>query len=151
MATSATDDGLWEVVRSRRRGILATVGPAGYPHLTNVHYLAEPEDRTVVLTTTTNRVKGQNVLRDPHVALHVSGDDWWNFAVAEGRATAGVAERPGDGAIDQLHRIFSEFRGPQPRPAFDEQMIATGRMIVRIDVERVYGLIVPAAAGEGAA
>jgi PPOX class probable F420-dependent enzyme len=146
----STNETLWELVCSRRSGILATIGATGFPHLTNVNYLVDAEPRVVLLTTTATRVKGKNLLRDPHVALHVAGDDQFNFAVVEGLAAAAIAEEVGDPATDGLHQIFSAFRGPQERPASAEQMIAERRMVVNVAVERVYGLVVPAAR-EGAA
>jgi len=141
MPTAPSQDALWSIVRSRRQAILATVAPSGMPHLTNVNYLADPDERLVRITTTTTRAKGQNLLRDPRAALHVQGDDWFTFAVAEGSVTCGVAEAPGDAAIDELHEIFTAFRGPQARPEFDEKMIAANRMVARLAVDRLYGLI----------
>ena len=84
MSDPALEDALWEVVRRNRAGVLATVGPDGWPHLTNVNYLAETEERLVLLTTTTTRVKGRNLLRDPRAAVHVQEDDWFAYAVAAG-------------------------------------------------------------------
>jgi PPOX class probable F420-dependent enzyme len=141
MPKSPSQDALWAVVRGQRRAILATVAPDGMPHLTNVHYLADPRERLVRITTTTTRVKGRNLLRDPRAVLHVQGDDWFTYAVAEGSVSYGVAKAPGDAAIDELHEIFTAFRGSQDRPAFDERMIAAHRMIVRLSVDRLYGLI----------
>jgi hypothetical protein len=51
MASSATEDALWEVVRSRRQGLLATIGAEGFPHLTNVDDLVDDDGRAVLLTT----------------------------------------------------------------------------------------------------
>jgi PPOX class probable F420-dependent enzyme len=143
MPKSPSQDALWAVVRGQRRAILATVAPDGMPHLTNVHYLADPRERLVRITTTTTRVKGRNLLRDARAVLHVQGDDWFTYAVAEGPVICGVAEARGDAAIDELHEIFTAFRGPQERPNFDERMIAAHRMIVRLSVDRLYGLIPP--------
>jgi PPOX class probable F420-dependent enzyme len=140
MPRPPSQDALWAVVRERRQAILGTVSPSGLPHLTNVHYLADSRERLVRITTTTTRAKGRNLLRDPRAVLHVQGDDWFTFAVAEGSVTCGVAEAPGDAAIDELLEIFTAFRGPQARPAFDGQMIAAHRMIVRLSVDRLYGL-----------
>jgi len=140
MSDPAVEDALWEVVRRNRGGVLATVGPDGMPHLSNVNYLAETEERLVLLTTITTRVKGRNLLRDPRAAVHVQEDDWFAYAVAQGTATIAVAEEPGDPATDGLHEIFTAFRGAQHRPEFDVEMIAAGRMIVRLSVDRLYGL-----------
>lgn len=141
MPRPPSQDALWAIVRERRQAILATVAPDGMPHLTNVNYLAHPTERLVRVTTTTARAKGKNLLRDPRAVLHVQGDDWFTFAVAEGSVTCGVAEARGDAAIDELHEIFTAFRGPQERPAFDDKMIKARRMIARLSVDRLYGLV----------
>jgi PPOX class probable F420-dependent enzyme len=139
---TTTQESLWEFVGGRRRGVLATVGADGMPHLTNVHYLVDESRRTIWVTTTTDRVKGRNLLRDPRAALHVQDEgNWFAFAVAEGPVAIGVAEQVGDQATDDLHRIFTAFRGPQERPAFDEQMIRKHRMIFGLTVDRLYGLL----------
>jgi PPOX class probable F420-dependent enzyme len=137
-----TQDALWQVVRRHRRGIFATVGREGLPHLTNVHYLADEDRRALRITTTTTRMKGRNLLRDPRASLHVQdGDDWFAYAVAEGPVTVGVAEEPGDAPVDDLYELFTTFRGPQKRPEFDEKMITTKRLIARLSVDRLYGLV----------
>ena len=141
MPKAPTQDALWGIVHSRRQAILATVAPSGMPHLTNVNYVADEHERLVRITTTTTRAKGQNLLRDPRAALHVQGDDWFTFAVAEGSVTCGLAETPGDAVTDELHELVTAFRGPQARPEFDEKMIVANRMIVRLAVDRLYGLI----------
>jgi PPOX class probable F420-dependent enzyme len=138
---ASLDGSLWEVVRGHSRGILATVAPTGHPHLTNMHYLAAPEARMISMTTTSDRVKGRNLLRDPRASLHVQGDDWFTFAVAEGTVTIAVAERVGDAAIDELHELITALRGPADRPAFDEEMLTDRRMVVRLAVHRLYGQI----------
>ena len=76
-------------------GSLPPVGPDGMPHLTNVNYLADTEERLVLVTTTTTTVKGRNLLRYPRAAVHVQEDDWFASAVAQGTATIAVAEEPG--------------------------------------------------------
>ena len=136
-----TNEALWDTVWSRRRGILATVNPNGMPHLTNVHYLPGDEERTILLTTTADRVKSRNLRRDPRAALHVQHEDWFAYSVAEGRVSVAAAEAPGDAATDDLYVIFSAFRGPQQRPAFDAQMIRAKRIIARLHVEGIYGLV----------
>jgi hypothetical protein len=95
------------------------------------------------MTTTTDRAKGRNLRRDARAALHVQGDDWVTFAVAEGAVTFAVAERVGDAAINELHGLITALRGPADQPAFDDEMLTNHRMIVRLPVERLYGQIPP--------
>lgn len=143
-------DALWEIVRASTRGILATIGPDGMPHLTNVHYLADRSERLVRFTTTTTRVKGRNLLRDPRATLHVQGADWFSFAAVAGPVTVAVAREPGDAAIGELFDLITALRGPAERPAFDEEMLRDHRMVARLSVERTYGLVPRPPSGRGA-
>ena len=134
-------DELWKVVAGRREGILATIGGNGMPQLSNVYYVADPDGRTIRISTTTGRVKGRNLLREPRAVLHVPGDDFFNFAVAEGQVTTAIATAPGDAAIDELHEVHSLLDAAEERPAFDHKMIKHGRMVARLSVTNLYGQI----------
>lgn len=146
---SHDQDALWETVQGSTRGVLATVSSEGTPHLSNVHYLTDPRAPIVRLTTTTTRVKGRNLLRDPRAVLHVQGHHWFNFAVVEGTATVGIAREPGDDVTGELYDLITTLRGPADRADIDAEMIRNDRMIVRLDVKRVYGQIVSAAHTRG--
>jgi PPOX class probable F420-dependent enzyme len=87
----ASEDDLWRLVAAGRQGVLAT----GRPQLSNVLYLADAARRVLRISTTARRVKARNLARDPRAALHVSGGDFWQYAVAEGTATlSAVASVP---------------------------------------------------------
>ena len=136
-------DELWQLVTSNQQGVLATIKADGAPQLSNVLYVADPATRTVRVSTTADRAKGRNLARDPRAALHVSGEDFWNYAVAEGPVTlSAVAEVPGDDAIEELLEVHSHFYGEIDRAAFDEEMIAHQRLVVRLQVTRLYGVMV---------
>jgi PPOX class probable F420-dependent enzyme len=138
-------DSLWKIVSESRHGVLATLGPDGLPHLSNVYYV--PEDkresgpRLIRISTTTSRIKGRNLLRDKRAVLHVAGPDFFNFAVVEGDVSLTPATEPGEAAIDELHAVDTVFNGEAERPAFDHRMIRERRMIVRIEVTNLYGLV----------
>ncbi|WP_436789103.1 PPOX class F420-dependent oxidoreductase [Yinghuangia sp. YIM S10712] len=139
-----SQEALWEMVAGAREGVLATIGRDGLPHLSNVYYVPEtgPDgSRIIRISTTTVRAKGRNLLRDPRAVLHVAGRDFFNFTVAEGTVSLGEAKVPGEPAIDELYSVDRVFNGEQERPAFDEKMIRDHRMIVRIDVTKLYGLV----------
>jgi PPOX class probable F420-dependent enzyme len=138
----AEQDALWEIVAGSRHGILATIGADGMPQLSNVYYVADLTHRVVRISTMTARTKGRNLLRDPRAALHVPGRDFFNFAVAEGDVTLAVATDPGDPATDELYAVHAVFNGEEERPAFDHRVIADQRMIVRLTVTKVYGLVI---------
>lgn len=134
---------LWELVTRRQQGVLATIKADGAPQLTNVLYVADPATRVVRVSTTADRAKGRNLARDPRAALHVSGEDFWHYAVAEGPVTLSeVASLPGDDAIGELLDVHSSFYGEIDRAAFDEEMITNRRLVVRLQVTHLYGVMV---------
>jgi PPOX class probable F420-dependent enzyme len=136
-------DELWELVASNRQGVLATVKADRSPQLSNVLYVADPATRTVRVSTTADRAKGRNLARDPRAALHVSGEDFWHYAVAEGPVTlSDVAAIPGDDAVEELLEVHSFFYGEIDRATFEEEMITNQRLVVRLQVIHLYGVMV---------
>ena len=136
-------DELWELVAGNQQGVLATIKQDGSPQLSNVLYVADPATRVIRVSTTADRVKGRNLARDPRAALHVSGEDFWHYAVAEGPVTlSAVAEIPGDDAIEELLEVHSYFYGEIDRATFDEEMITHQRLVVRLEVTHLYGVMV---------
>ena len=139
----AEEQELLELIAGNREGVLAAVTRAGYPHLTNVLYVWDAEERIARVSTTATRVKGRILRRDPHAALHVSGPHFWSYAVAEGDAeTSEVAATPGDEACLELLEVHSAFYGElEDEEAFSRQMIEAQRLVVRLRVTHVYGII----------
>jgi PPOX class probable F420-dependent enzyme len=135
-------EALWDLVFNQREAILATLKRDGRPQLSNVLYVVDPDSRTVRISTTSERAKARNLGRDPRAALHVSGDNFWSYAVAEGQATLSpVARTAGDDACEELFAVHSAFYETLQPEAFYEEMIANRRLVVRIRLERVYGII----------
>jgi PPOX class probable F420-dependent enzyme len=138
----ADEQKLLELIGERREGVLAAVTRAGYPHLTNVLYVWDSERATARVSTTADRVKARILRRDPHAALHVPGDHFWAFAVAECDAELSeVASSPGDDACRELVEVHSAFYGELDEEAFFDQMIKARRLVVRLRVKRVYGVL----------
>jgi len=105
--------------------------------------VADPATRVIRVSTTADRAKGRNLARDPRAALHVSGEDFWHYVVAEGPVTLSeVAAIPGDHAIEELLEVHSYFYGEIDRAAFDEDMITNQRLVVRLQVTHLYGVMV---------
>ena|ERR1700728_162888 len=141
---SALDQALWQLVLDGREAVLATVRPDGRPQLTNVLYVVDTETRTVRISTTASRAKARNLSRDPRAALHVAGDNFWAYAVAEGQATlSAVAATPGDSACRELLSVHTSFYGELEPDSFYQEMIANKRLVIRVRLERVYGVISP--------
>jgi PPOX class probable F420-dependent enzyme len=134
---------LLDVIGANRQGILAGVTRAGYPHLTNVLYVWDPVRRIARVSTTADRVKGRILRRDPRAALHVSGAHFWSFAVGEGDAElSAVAQKPGDAASSELLEVHAAFYGEiKDEDAFYTQMIDAKRLVVRLQINRVYGVL----------
>lgn len=81
--------------------------------------------------------------------MHVAGDNFWAYAVADGRTTlSDVATHPDDEAVMELLAVHSAFYGPpEDTGEFSAEMIANRRLVVRLQVDRIYGLV---ASGAGA-
>ena len=105
--------------------MLATVKRSGLPQLSNVLYLPDPGGAAVRISTTADRLKARVLVRDPRAVLHVSGDNFWAYAVAEGHATlTEAAARPRDEACRELLDVHSALYGPQDEDAFFAEMIS---------------------------
>jgi PPOX class probable F420-dependent enzyme len=133
---------LLDLIATNSQGILAAVTRAGYPHLTNVLYVWDATERTARVSTTADRVKGRILRRDPHAALHVSGSHFWSYAVAECDAEVSeVATTPGDETCQELLEVHSTFFEVADEPAFFAQMVDARRLVVRLRVRRLYGVL----------
>ena len=53
-----------------------------------------------------------------------------------------MASIPGDDAIGELLEVHSLFYGQIDRAAFDEEMITNQRLVVRLQVTHLYGVMV---------
>jgi PPOX class probable F420-dependent enzyme len=136
------NDSLWPLISTRQQGVLATIKADGAPQLSNVLYVVDDANRIVRVSTTADRAKGRNLARDPRAALHVLGDDFWQYAVAEGDVSlSAVAAQPGDEAINELFAVHSAFYGELDRAGFDQEMIDHQRLIIRLHVKHLYGII----------
>jgi PPOX class probable F420-dependent enzyme len=140
----ATEAELWQLVLSERQGVLATVARDGRPQLSSVLYAPDPDSRIVRISTTADRVKARNLARDPRTALHVTGQDFWHYAVAEGDVTlSAVASAPGDDACRELLAVHTSFYGEQDADAdaVSLDLIAARRLVVRLQVSHLYGVM----------
>jgi PPOX class probable F420-dependent enzyme len=137
------EDELWQLITAGQQAVLATTRADGSPQLSNVLYVVDAADRTVRISTKADTAKVRHLRRDPRAALHVSGRDFWAWAVAEGTVTlSDVAAAPGDPAAEELRHIHTVFYGPQHDDEFYPAVITQQRIVVRVHVQRVYGLIV---------
>jgi PPOX class probable F420-dependent enzyme len=144
----ADEQQLLDLIGNSREAILAAVTSEGYPHLTNVLYVWDEERRIARVSTTADRVKGRILQRNSHAALHVPGPHFWSYAAAECDAQmSAVATTPGDDACRELLEVHSAFYGGLDEAAFFEQMVEARRLVVRLTVRKVYGVVLDKAPG----
>lgn len=143
--TTETDDqrALLALVADGNKGVLTTLRRAGRPQLSNVLYAWDEETRTARVSVTADRAKTRNAARDPRVSLHVSAPDFWSYAVLDGTAElSDVATDAHDAAADELVETF-RVAARQEHPdweAFRQAMVADRRQVLRLRVDRVYGM-----------
>ena len=87
MGRHVLDDKLLALIGGNSLGVLATIKRDGRPQLSNVSYHFDPRSLTIQVSITEPRAKTRNLRRDPRASIHVSSDDGWSYAVAEGDAT----------------------------------------------------------------
>lgn len=131
-----------DFARDHRQSVLVTMRRDGRPQLSNVLHTVDA-DGVVRVSVTADRAKYKNALREPWVALHVSRDDFYAYAVLEGPAELSpIAELPNDATTDELvehyraavgeHEDWDEFRRSQ---------VADRRVLIRLRPTRAYGML----------
>ncbi len=138
-----TDDALRALVADRRFGVLATLRRDGRPQLSTVIHHFDPVTDTVLVSVTDDRAKTRNLRRDPRASYHVSSDDGWSYAVAEGIADLPpVAADPHDDTVADLVALYRTMAGEHPDwDEFRAAMVAERRLVLKLRVERVYGMV----------
>lgn len=121
---------------------LVTLKHDGRPQISNIVYHYDPSDRTFAVSITDSRAKTRNMRRDPRVSLFVDAQDGWSYAVAEGLAElSDVAADPHDEAVEQLVALYTAAQGEHPDwDEFRAAMVADRRLLLRVRVERFYGM-----------
>ncbi|MBY8873304.1 PPOX class F420-dependent oxidoreductase [Micromonospora sp. PLK6-60] len=142
MADEQTQQALTDLIAGRWLGVLATVKRDGRPQLSNVVYSFDRAGGVIRVSVTDGRAKTANLRRDPRASFHVSSDDGWAYAVAEARAElTPVAERADDPTVTELVELYRSVQGEHPDwDDFRAAMVAERRLVLRLHVERVYGM-----------
>ncbi|WP_436799086.1 PPOX class F420-dependent oxidoreductase [Micromonospora fulviviridis] len=114
----------------------------GRPQLSTVVYSFDRDAGLIRVSVTDGRAKTANLRRDPRASFHVSSEDGWAYAVAEARAElTAVAERPDDPTVGELVGLYRAVQGEHPDwDDFRRAMVAERRLVLRLHVERVYGM-----------
>jgi PPOX class probable F420-dependent enzyme len=138
-----TEDEQWAVLRTKNLGVLVTIKRDGRPQLSNVSYGLDEQAGAILVSVTDDRAKTRNLRRDPRASFYVTSDDMGTYIVAECTATlTPVAQDPDDEVVDQLVEHYRLVRGEHPDwPDFRAAMVRDRRVLVRLAVERTYGLV----------
>ena len=143
MTRQVFDDKLLALISGNSLGVLATVKQDGRPQLSNVSYYFDPREVAIEVSVTEPRAKTRNLRRDPRASIHVSSDDGWAYAVAEGDAIlTPPASRP-----RRRHRRGTDCVVPQHRrqghPDWDEYrraMVDDRRVLMTMPIAHLYGM-----------
>ena len=134
------DDSLLDLLRNQHRGVLVTLKGDGRPQLSVIDYSYD-DPPVIRISTTAGRAKVGNLRRDPRVSIHVATDDMGAWAVGEGTAELSpVAADPHDATVEELIEVYRAIQGEHPDwDDYRAAMVADGRLVVRVHVDRLYG------------
>ncbi len=149
MTQDATQNALLALLSEGHGGVLVTLKRDGRPQLSNVSHAYYPDERIIRVSITDDRAKTRNLRRDPRASYHVTSSDRWAYTVAEGTAELSqVAKDPYDDTVEELIRLYRDVLGEHPDwEDFRAAMVRDGRLVLRLRVDRVYGI--PKAANRG--
>src|SRR3954451_4731118 len=142
MVRQVFDDKLLAVISNNSLGVLATIKRDGRPQLSNVSYHFDPRKLTVASSITEPRAKTRNLRRDPRASLHVSCDDGWSYAVAEGDAIlTPPAASEGDETVEALIALYRDIAGEHPDwDDYRRAMVDDRRVMLTLPISHVYGM-----------
>ena len=141
MPTAAVPRVLLELLRSRKRGVLATIKRDGRPQLSNVAFKYDEAAELIRISVTADLAKTRNLRRDPRACFHLTSDDMGSYAVVEAHAELSpVARDPSDATVEELYVLYRDLWGEHPDWAeYRTAMVTERRLVIRLHVERVYG------------
>ena len=142
MGRQVFDDKLLAVISGNSLGVLATIKRDGRPQLSNVTYHFDAREPTIEVSITEPRAKTRNLRRDPRAAIHVSSDDGWAYAVAEGDAVLSPpAAAPDDDTVEGLIALYRNISGEHPNwDDYRRAMVADRRVLLTMPITHLYGL-----------
>jgi PPOX class probable F420-dependent enzyme len=135
-----SDDQLWNAVLATNLGTLATIKRDGRPQLSDINYCAAPG--LIRFSTRTDLAKVHNLRRDARASLKVTAAQ--GYAVVEATAELSPPSATLDDAtVEELIEVY-RLVGGKEHPDWDDYrraMVADGRLVVRLHIERLYGWI----------
>ncbi|MFG1915245.1 PPOX class F420-dependent oxidoreductase [Micromonospora sp. NPDC048898] len=142
MPDDRTQQALTDLISGRPMGVLATIRRDGRPQLSTVVHSFDRDAGLIRVSITEGRAKTANLRRDPRATFHVSSEDGWAYAVVDGRAElSATAVDPGDATVEELVALYRGLRGEHPNwDEYRQTMVDDGRLVLRLHVERIYGM-----------
>jgi PPOX class probable F420-dependent enzyme len=137
------DDKLLALIGGNSLGVLATIKRDGRPQLSNVSYHFDAREVAIQVSITEPRAKTRNLRRDPRASIHVSSDDGWAYAVAEGDAIlTPTATTLDDDTVEGLIALYRNIAGRE-HPDWDEYrraMVDDRRVLMTMPISHLYGM-----------
>jgi PPOX class probable F420-dependent enzyme len=142
------EETLLGVIAGHREAVLATIRSDGRPQLSNILYTWDASSRTARVSTTATRAKARNLRRDPRASLYVAGEHFWTYVVGDCDAEIiGPTTEPGDEAGRELLKLHGAFYDGLEEEPFFREMIEHERLVLRLVVSHVYGLVMDSPPG----
>lgn len=142
MGRHVFDDKLLALIGGNSLGVLATIKRDGRPQLSNVSYHFDRRAPAIQVSITEPRAKTRNLRRDPRASIHVSSDDGWSYAVAEGDAVlTPPAAAPDDDTVEALIALYRNIAGEHPDwDDYRRAMVDDRRVLMTLPISHVYGM-----------
>ncbi|MGW0159096.1 PPOX class F420-dependent oxidoreductase [Mycobacterium sp. NPDC003323] len=136
------DDKLLALISGNSLGVLATIKRDGRPQLSNVSYWFDARNTAICVSITEPRAKTRNLRRDPRASVHVSSDDGWSYAVAEGDAVlTPPAANPHDDTVEGLIALYRNIAGEHPDwDDYRRAMVDDRRVLLTLPITHLYGM-----------
>jgi PPOX class probable F420-dependent enzyme len=142
MGRQVFDDKLLALISGNSLGVLATVKKDGRPQLSNVSYFFDAPNVAIQVSITEPRAKTRNLRRDPRASIHVSSDDGWAYAVAEGDGIlTPPAASTGDDTVEGLIALYRNIAGEHPDwDDYRRAMVDGRRVLLTLPISHLYGM-----------
>jgi PPOX class probable F420-dependent enzyme len=142
MGRHVFDDKLLALLGGNSLGVLATIKRDGRPQLSNVSYWFDKQHLAIQASITEERAKTRNLRRDPRASIHVSSDDGWAYAVADGDAIlTPPAAAPEDDTVEALIALYRNIAGEHPDwDDYRRAMVEDRRVVLTLPISHVYGM-----------
>jgi PPOX class probable F420-dependent enzyme len=136
-------DALYDLIASRKQGVLATLKRDGRPQLSTVSHHFDASSKKLQVSITETRAKTKNMRRDPRVTFHVASEDGWSYAVVDGTAElTEPAKQRDDATVEALIELYRKVAGEHPDwDEYRDAMVADQRVVLTITPTHAYGMV----------